>query len=64
MYTYKHTAYLFLAHLEQQFTNLVLPLSGSLMEGGKLPQIHHIHVAHVLHQQLCHLIVAVGTGIV
>ena len=55
---------LFLAHLEQQFTDLVLALGSSLVERSELPQVHHVHVAHVLHHLFRHLVVAVGTCVV
>ena len=34
------------------------------MERSELPEIHHVHVGHVLDQLLSHLVVAVGTGVV
>ena len=52
------------AHFEQEFADLVLALGGCLMEWGELPQIHYVHASHVLYQLFCHLIVAVGTGVV
>ena len=34
------------------------------MQRGELPEVDGVHVGPVLHQQLGHLVVAVGTGVV
>lgn len=51
-------------YLEQQFDDLVLPLGGSLVQRGELPQVGHVDVGAVLHQKLRDLVVAVRARIV
>ncbi len=52
------------AYLEKQLADLILSLCCRLVQWSKLPQVHDIDVGTVLDQQVCHLVVAIGTGVV
>lgn len=51
------------ADLEEQFADLVFALGGSFMQRRKLPQVGHVNRGAVSDQQLGHLVVAVGAGV-
>lgn len=52
------------ADLEEQFADLVFALGGSFVQRRKLPQVGHVNRGAVSDQQLGHLVVAVGAGVV
>lgn len=52
------------ADLEEQFADLVFALGGSFMQRRELPQVGHVDGGAVSDQQLGHLVVAVGAGVV
>ena len=49
---------------KQEAHDLVLSLCGCLVQRSELPEVGHIDRGTVLDEELCHLIVAVGAGIV
>lgn len=51
-------------YLEEQLADLVFALGCSLVERSELPQVCHVHRRPVSHQQLSHLVVTVGAGVV
>lgn len=52
------------ANLEEQLADLVFALGGGFMQGRELPQVGHIDRGAVSDQQLGHLVVSVGAGVV
>lgn len=52
------------ADLEEQFADLVFALGGSFVQRRELPQVGHVDGGAVSDQQLRHLVVAVGAGVV
>ena len=49
---------------KQEAHNLVLSLRSRLMKRSELPEVGYVDRGSVLDQELCHLVVAVGAGIV
>lgn len=52
------------SHLEQQLADLILALRRSLVKRREFPQIGHVDRRSVSDQQLRHLVVTVGAGVV
>lgn len=50
-------------YLQQEFADVVFALGGSFMQGCELPEVGHVDHSAVMDQQLCHLQVTVGTGV-
>lgn len=51
-------------YLQQEFADVVFALGGSFMQGCELPEVGHVDHSTMKDQQLCHLQVTVGTGVV